>query len=293
LVQFAQFIDRYKHFIDFEPFLSDTVIYNKFETGGCAMQKISIVTGGANGIGRCITEELIKDNYFVFVIDTDCISGEKLAEKYDKTCFQFFCGDIAEHQVLDSFIKEVIKKHTSIDVLVNNACVNRGGLFDCSYDDFNYVLRLGVTAAFYLTQQLLPHFSQGASIINISSTRSTMSQKNTESYTAAKGAISALTHAMSISLAGRVRVNSISPGWIDTGAYQHEDAYIPDFSKEDMAQHPSGRVGVPNDIAQMVLFLCSDKAGFITGENITIDGGMTKQMIYHGDHGWTYKPGEI
>jgi len=105
-----------------------------------------------------------------------------------------------------------------------------------------------------------------------------MSQPQTESYTAAKGGISALTHALAVSLAGRVRVNSISPGWIDTGCHAYEGA--------DAVQQPVGRVGVPEDIAHAVLYLCSDMAGFITGENICIDGGMTRQMIYHGDHGW-------
>ena len=118
-----------------------------------------------------------------------------------------------------------------------------------------------------------------AGIVNISSSRDRMSQHQTESYTAAKGGIAALTYALAMSLAGRVRVNSISPGWIDNDytAYQGPDA----------VQQPSGRVGIPTDIAHMVLYLCSDMAGCINGENICIDGGMTRQMIYHGDHGWT------
>lgn len=133
-------------------------------------------------------------------------------------------------------------------------------------------------APFYLTQLFLEDFAKGAAIVNISSSRDRMSQPETESYTAAKGGISALTHAMAVSLAGRVRVNSISPGWIDTAGmeYQGPDAY----------QQPAGRVGNPLDIANMVMYLCSEKAGFITGENICIDGGMTRQMIYHDDWGW-------
>ena len=122
------------------------------------------------------------------------------------------------------------------------------------------------------------HFAPNASVINISSSRDRMSQKETESYTAAKGGIAALTHALAVSLAGKVRVNSISPGWIDTDYTIYEGA--------DAVQQPVGRVGNPLDIAYMVLFLCSGRAGFITGENICIDGGMTKQMIYHADHGW-------
>jgi NAD(P)-dependent dehydrogenase (short-subunit alcohol dehydrogenase family) len=125
----------------------------------------------------------------------------------------------------------------------------------------------------------MPYFKEGSAIVNISSSRDRMSQKETESYTAAKGGISALTHALSISLAGKVRVNSISPGWIDTAYTVYADA--------DAIQQPSGRVGNPMDIANMVLYLCSDMAGFITGENICIDGGMTRQMIYHGEHGWS------
>ena len=128
----------------------------------------------------------------------------------------------------------------------------------------------------------MPYFAPGASIINISSSRDRMSQPQSESYAAAKGGVSALTHALAVSLGGKVRVNSISPGWIDTDYIVYEGP--------DATQQPVGRVGNPLDIANMVLFLCSEKAGFITGENICIDGGQTRLMIYHNDFGWTYQP---
>jgi NAD(P)-dependent dehydrogenase (short-subunit alcohol dehydrogenase family) len=115
--------------------------------------------------------------------------------------------------------------------------------------------------------------------VNISSSRDRMSQPQTESYTAAKGGIAALTHALAVSFSSEIRVNSVSPGWIDTSYRVYEGA--------DASQHPAGRVGNPLDIANTVLFLCSEQAGFITGENITVDGGMTKLMIYHNDDGWT------
>ena len=155
------------------------------------------------------------------------------------------------------------------------------GIENGSYEDFEYALKVGVTAPFYLSKLFLPYFAPGASIVNISSSRDRMSQPQTESYTAAKGGISALTHALSVSLAGKVRVNSVSPGCIDNQYTVYEGA--------DAVQQPAGRVGNPPDVANMVLYLCSDLAGFITGENICIDGGMTRLMIYHGDHGWTLK----
>ncbi|MBQ7825153.1 MAG: SDR family oxidoreductase, partial [Clostridia bacterium] len=166
-----------------------------------------------------------------------------------------------------------------VDILINNALPIMRGIDDCSYEEFSYALAVGVTAPFYLTKLFAPRFAKGASIVNISSSRDRMSQPQTESYTAAKGGIAALTHALAVSLAGRVRVNSISPGWIDTAYTVYEGP--------DAVQQPAGRVGNPMDIANMALFLCSEKAGFITGENICIDGGMTKLMIYHGDHGWS------
>ena len=227
--------------------------------------KVVVVTGGANGIGKCIAEEFEKLGAAVCVIDK--VQGDH------------FVGDLADKATLERFADEVIGKHGKIDVLVNNALPLMKGIDACTYEEFEYALAVGVTAPFYLTKLFAPHFAPGGSIINIASSRDRMSQPQTESYTAAKGGIASLTHALAVSLAGKVRVNSISPGWIDT-------AYTV-YTGPDAVQQPAGRVGNPQDIAQMALFLCSDKAGFITGENICIDGGMTKLMIYHGDHGWS------
>lgn len=179
------------------------------------------------------------------------------------------------------FAAKVINDFGKVDFLINNAPPAMLGINDCTYEQFEKALAVGITAPFYLAKLFKDHFAEGASIINISSSRDRQSQPNTESYTAAKGGIVALTHALAISLSGRVRVNSISPGWINTTET--------DYKGEDATQHPVGRVGKPSDIAEAVMFLCSDKAGFITGENICIDGGMTKQMIYHGDFGWSFK----
>lgn len=226
--------------------------------------KVIIVTGGAQGIGRCIAQEFEKQGATVCVID--------------KQPGDHFVGDLASKDVIEEFCREVIERHGHVDVIVNNALPVMRGIDKCSYEDFQYALSVGVTAPFYMVKLLKDHLAPGASIINISSSRDRMSQPQTESYTAAKGGIAALTHALAVSLAGKARVNSISPGWIDT-AYTAYDG-------PDATQQPAGRVGNPLDIANMVLFLCSSKAGFITGENICIDGGMTRQMIYHGDHGW-------
>ena len=227
--------------------------------------KVAVVTGGAHGIGKCIAEEFSKRGASVAIVDVR--EGDH------------FVGDIANKDVLEAFADEIISKYGKVDYIINNAMPLMKGLDECSWDDFQYALAVGVTAPFFLVKLLTPYLSQGASIVNISSSRDRMSQPNTESYTAAKGGIAALTHALAVTLRGKARVNSISPGWIDTDYKEYEGA--------DAVQQPAGRVGNPMDIANMVLFLCSDKAEFITGENICIDGGMTRQMIYHGDHGWT------
>ena len=229
--------------------------------------KVVIVTGGANGIGKCIADEFRAQGAHVHVID--------------KQEGNHFVGDISKQEVLEAFVADVLAKHDRVDCIINNALPLMKGIDECSYEEFQYALSVGVTAPFYLVKLLMPYLAIGASVVNISSSRDRMSQPQTESYTAAKGGIAALTHALAVSLAGRARVNSISPGWIDTNYTVYEGP--------DAVQQPAGRVGNPMDIANMVLFLCSDKAGFITGENICIDGGMTKQMIYHGDCNWVLK----
>ena len=230
--------------------------------------KVAVITGGARGIGKAIADAFRREGAFVHIIDRQ--PGD------------WFVGDVSDKETLERFAESIAAAGGRVDCLVNNALPVMKGIDECSWDDFSYALAVGVTAPFYLTKLLAPHFAAGASVVNISSSRDRMSQPQTERYTAAKGGIAALTHAMAVSLAGKARVNSISPGWIDTTGSEIAGA--------DALQQPAGRVGKPDDIAEMVLFLCSEKAGFITGENICIDGGMTKLMIYHGEHGWEYCP---
>ncbi len=229
--------------------------------------KVVVITGGAHGIGLCAANEFKKCGAHVEVID--CVKGEH------------YVGDVGNKEDLEKFAQEVIEKYGRVDVLINNAPPKMKGIDKCSWEEFENAMNVGVTAPFYMSKLFLPYFSKGASIINISSSRDRMSQAQTESYTAAKGGIAALTHALAVSLARKVRVNSISPGWIDTEYRVYEGP--------DATQQPVGRVGNPYDIVNMIMFLASDKAGFITGENICIDGGQSKLMIYHGDNGWEYK----
>ena len=230
------------------------------------MEKVAVITGGAKGIGKAIANTMREAGITVHIIDI--LPGD------------WFVGDVGDKDALEKFAASVIEKSGHVDYLINNALPLMKGIDECSYEEFERALAVGVTAPFYLTKLLMPCFAEGASVINIASSRDRMSQPQTESYTAAKGGIAALTHSLAVSLAGKVRVNSISPGWIDTTGS--------DITGPDATQQLVGRVGKPEDIASMVMFLCSDKAGFITGENICIDGGMTHQMIYHGEHGWTY-----
>ncbi len=231
-------------------------------------QKVVVITGGAGGIGKCVKEEFQKAGAHVCIIDV--VPNE------------YYTGDLSDKAILEDFANKVIREYGTVDYLINNAPPLFKGIDQCSYEEFSHALSVGITAPYYLTKLFLPYFAKGSAIINISSSRDRMSQPQSESYTAAKGGISALTHALAVSLAGKVRVNSISPGWIDT------DYTI--YSGADALQQPAGRVGNPLDIAHMVLFLCSEKAGFITGENICIDGGQTRLMVYHNDHGWSYDP---
>ncbi|MDY3041833.1 SDR family NAD(P)-dependent oxidoreductase [Streptococcus pluranimalium] len=229
--------------------------------------KVVLITGGAHGIGQATAEAFKKAGATVEIIDI--APGDH------------FVGDISQKETLEAFADHVLKKHHQVDVLVNNALPLMVGLDQASFEDFQKALTVGVTAPVYLSQLFASHFASGASIINVSSSRYAQSQAQTESYSAAKGGITSLTHALAMSFAGKVRVNAVAPGWIETSDSVHSDA--------DNYQHPVGRVGVPDDIAHMILYLASDKAGFITGQTITVDGGMSKKMIYHEDENWSLK----
>lgn len=231
------------------------------------MEKVAVITGSQRGIGLAIKELFIKEG--IKVCGFDLLDND------------YFIGDTSKKEDLEAFYKKVIKEHKKIDYLIHNAPPKNIGINQGSYEAVLHALKQGPMAVYYLSHLFKDDFNEGGSIINISSTRSKMSQPFTESYSASKGAIDALTHAMAISFQGHVRVNAISPGWINTS----NDT----LSDEDYHQHPTKTIGNPKDIAQMVLYLVSDKASFINGENITIDGGMSKQMIYHNDFGWYYK----
>lgn len=238
--------------------------------------RVCIITGGSGGIGKDICEKFLSNG--AKVINLDIVHPKSNPD----INYEYIPCDLKDDVEINKVILQIIEKYKKVDFLINNACYsNRGIHSNCDAKAFNEVLKVGVTAPYLLTLGFLNFFSKDGSIVNIASTRGMMSQPDTESYSAAKGGIIALTHALSISLAGKIRVNAISPGWIDTTSSQLE--------QEDHLQHPVGRVGVPNDISQMVMFLCSESAGFITGQNYVIDGGMSKNMIYHNDHGWEYK----
>ncbi len=239
--------------------------------------RVCVISGVSSGIGNAILQRYIKEGYRVVCIDKDCLPDMQEHPQVD-----FIQGDIGEKKVIESFCDHIKKSYDAIHLIVHNACLSKQGILSgCSYEDFNYVLQVGVSAPYYMTSLLKELFAKGASVVNITSTRAFMSQQDSESYSAAKGGIYALTHALSVSLRGVCRVNAIAPGWIQTTEYE--------ISEEDRVQHSVGRVGEVADIVHMVEYLSSEKASFINGQTFVVDGGMSTQMIYHKDHGWEYK----
>eukprot|EP01080_Neovahlkampfia_damariscottae_P000156 gene156-4402_t len=249
------------------------------------MKPVTIITGGAKGLGKCIVQYLISKNYQVVAADIDEEAGKILENEFKSNSnFKFIKTDVSNEESVSNLIKETISTFKTINSLINNAAISNpylsNNLENISLEEWNKFMNVNLTSIFLCSKYSIPHLKKenNSSIINIASTRALMSEKNTEGYSATKGGVVSLTHSMAISLGEQVKVNCISPGWIDTSAYQNKET-VEEYSKEDHKQHPAGRIGVPQDIAEMCYFLLNQN-GFITGQNFVIDGGMTKKMIY-------------
>ncbi|MDH4203085.1 MAG: SDR family oxidoreductase [Phycisphaerae bacterium] len=244
--------------------------------------KTAIVTGGGRGIGLCIAQQFLRAGANVAIADHDGSLQAKAEAFLDVPQKLLFCvTDVASEASVQEMADAAVRRFEHIDILVNNAATACNQPIETlTHEQWQTVLGVNLSGAFLCAKHCKPQLEQNnGAIVNIASTRALMSEANTEAYSASKGGLVALTHALAMSLSPKVRVNCISPGWIVTDAYQHGRAETK-LSDEDHTQHPAGRVGKPEDIAEMVLYLCSDKVGFITGQNFVIDGGMTKKMIY-------------
>lgn len=249
-----------------------------------ADKKTAIVTGGGQGIGKAISRRLLENGLNVVIAEIDSESGrETAAELSNIGNILFIETDVSNEMTVSYMVNETADRLGRLDVLVNNAGIFQScPLSELTLDAWNQTISVNLTGTFlcskYASSLLSVHHG---TIINVSSTRVLMSEPHTEAYSASKGGILSLTHALAMSLAPDVRVNCISPGWIDVSEWKKmRERVVPDISEKDKSQHPAGRVGTPEDIALMVEFLIKDENSFITGQNFIIDGGMTKKMIY-------------
>lgn len=246
--------------------------------------KTAIVTGGAQGIGKAIAQRLLQNGMSVVIADIDDDAGTQAVEDLcSHGTIHYFRADVADEQMVASLVKRTADTLGGIDLLVNNAAASCGKpISDLTREEWDRVLAIALTGPMLCAKHCAPHLKErGGSIINIASTRAFMSEPNTEAYSAAKGGLVALTHALAVSLGPEVRVNCISPGWIDTRDWRKKGAPPPEpLTDEDHSQHPAGRVGRPEDIAALVAFLASTDSGFMTGTNLIVDGGMTRKMVY-------------
>lgn len=239
-------------------------------------RRCAVVTGGAKGIGAGIARRLVARGFWVAIFDRDLVAGQTTAAELEhRACF--FQVDVSKEASVVDGIAAV--KHTAgrIDALVNNAGISdpsSGPIETLSLERWNQVIATNLTGYFLCSKHALPLLRQqaGSAIVNIASTRALQSEPDSEAYAASKGGIVALTHALAVSAGSAVRVNCISPGWIDTGDGKLREV--------DHAQHPAGRVGVPEDVATLTAFLLSKDAEFITGQNFIVDGGMVRKMMY-------------
>lgn len=245
--------------------------------------KSAIVTGGAQGIGKSISIALLNSGFNVAIFDSDSEAGIETTEELKSLGNVIFIhGDVSNEGDVSKMATLVLADFGQIDLLVNNAAIsNNKPISQLTLHEWNEVIAVNVTGPFLLSKMFEPYLrNKNGSIVNICSTRAFMSEANTEAYSASKGAIYSLTHALSISLGPEIRVNCISPGWIDVSEYKKSNRCTPTLSEEDHLQHPAGRVGKADDIANLVIYLASEQSSFITGQNFIVDGGMTRKMIY-------------
>lgn len=248
--------------------------------------RVVCITGGAQGIGKGIARQLLRQGYAVSIVDIDAEAGEECLEELGILGpLQFIPADIREEADVCDGIAETLQRFGRLDSLINNAALANpyhAPIENLSLESWNRVIETNLTGSFLTVKHAVPHLREvGGSIINIGSTRALQSEANTEAYAASKGALLALTHALAVSLGPAIRINCISPGWIDVSEWQkRSERRVPELSERDHLQHPAGRVGTPEDVASLAAFLLSEEAGFITGQNFVVDGGMTRKMIY-------------
>lgn len=249
-------------------------------------KRVALVTGGGQGIGRCIVGHLLNVGMAVAIAEIDVEAGREAEETFRQLdIVRFFETDVSDEASVERAVRLTVEHFGRLDALVNNAGIAHPAMapvHELSLEDWNTVIRTNLTGMFLCVKHSVPHLerTKGA-IVNIASTRAIQSEPNTEAYSASKGGVLALTHSLAMSLGPNIRVNCISPGWIDVTEWKKgKQARKALLTEMDHLQHPAGRVGVPEDIAALVAFLISGEAGFITAHNFIVDGGMTKKMIY-------------
>ncbi|AFM24723.1 glucose 1-dehydrogenase [Desulfomonile tiedjei] len=249
-------------------------------------RRVALVTGGGQGIGKCIVRHLLGHGMAVVIAEIDVEAGGEAEESFKHLGPVRFCEtDVSNEASVESAVHQTIEHFGRLDALVNNAGIAHPGnapVHELRLEDWNRVIGINLTGMFLCVKHSVLHLRRArGAIVNIASTRALQSEPNTEAYSATKGGVLAFTHALAMSLGPDIRVNCISPGWIDVSEWKKSRfAKKPHFTEQDHAQHPAGRVGKPEDIATLAAFLISDEAGFVTGQNFIVDGGMTKKMIY-------------
>jgi NAD(P)-dependent dehydrogenase (short-subunit alcohol dehydrogenase family) len=247
-------------------------------------RRLAVVTGGGQGIGKATAMAFVRAGYAVLIVEVDGEAArEVIQEPWARRWVRVVRADVSREPSVKAMVRAALEWRGRIDVLVNNAGISCGRpVTDLSLAQWNRVLGVNLTGVFLCAKHAAPHLAEvNGTIVNLSSTRALMSEPNTEAYSASKGGVVALTHALAVSLGPRVRVNCICPGWIEVGAWKkkarRQEAVL---SEQDHRQHPVGRVGRPEDVASLVLYLAGPESGFMTGAVVPVDGGMTRKMIY-------------